>query len=139
VCLARQLRLDSVANGIWQYFKLIRVHAQGGAGAHFNIRCFDDAKGCLNADAWNIELTIPVSAKGHADLGPSLYAALVGARFGVHRTAGANIALAAGMFGSAFADVNRKAGRKAGSIYAALLKYGPDAICNGALPNFEDQ
>ena len=108
-------------------------------GVRFGVRCFDDAKGCLNADAWNLRATIPISKSGHHDFGPNVYGILVGARFGLKGSLLTNAAIIAATSSLAALKLKSEYGAMAATIYSALLAYGPTGICNAGLPNFTGQ
>ena len=110
----------------WGYLKFIRLNASATGYVNIDVHCTDTCR------QWDVHNRIGVSASGSFDVGPNLYATAIGL---LTRSpwlgGGANIAAAGGSLLSAEYRILKIANQRAAPILAALMAYGPTAICLG--------
>jgi hypothetical protein len=103
-------------------------HAAGFV--NIDVSCSSECKN------WEIHDKIDVEARGTVDVGPNLYAILIGLRFGPTAGVAGNVAIGGASILAAEHQFLSLANDKAGPIISAALKFGPTAICSGLSPGF---
>lgn len=114
----------------WGYVNFIRLHGRASGFINLDVRCDD---GC---DKWEVHDKISIEGQGFLDVGPNLYALIIGLRFGSVAGVGMNVALGGGGLLASELHYIKLAEEKAGPIISAALTLGPTAICLGSRPNY---
>lgn len=114
----------------WGYADFIRLHGHATGFVNIDVNCSSDCKN------WEIHDKVDVEASGDVDVGPNLYAILIGLRFGPIAGVAGNVAIGGASLLKAEHQLLSLANEKAGPIISAALKFGPTGICLGSSPEF---
>ncbi len=112
----------------WGYADFIRLHGHAAGYVNIDVSCSDECKD------WEIHDKLEVEAHGTVDVGPNLYAILIGLRFGPLAGVAGNIGIGGASLLAAEHRFLTLASEKAGPLISAALKYGPTGICMGLSP-----
>jgi hypothetical protein len=89
-----------------------------------------------NCENWEFHDKVEVEARGNVEVGPNLYAVLIGLRFGPIAGVAGNVAIGGASLLAAEHQFLSLADEKAGPIISAALRFGPTGICLGSSPGF---
>lgn len=113
----------------WGYIKFVRLYGHASGYVNIDIGC--TATDECGTDEWEIHQRLPVAINGHIDVGPNLYALIVGFRFGPVVGLTVNIVLAAGALLHAEYHFLSLLQNEAALILGEAASKGPTAICKG--------
>ncbi len=114
----------------WGYADFIRLYGHAAGFVNIDVSCSSECKN------WEIHDKVEMQARGHVDVGPNLYAILIGLRFGPLAGVAGNAALGGASLLAAEHQFLSLAHEKAGPIISAALRFGPTGICLGFSPGF---
>lgn len=109
----------------WGYAKFIRLFGHAAGFINVDVKCNSECK------EWEIHNKIIVEASGHYDVGPNIYAIIIGLRAGPVAGVGANVAIGGVALLAAEHHNLNLANEKAGPVISSILASGPTAICLG--------
>jgi RHS repeat-associated protein len=110
----------------WGYVKVIRIHGYIKGYINVDVICTDECR------TWEIHTSIPLEGSTHIDLGPNLYATIIGMRFGLWSAISVNIVLMGGNALYSEYKFLSQINKQAVQILRNLKENGPTAICLGS-------
>ena len=110
----------------WGYTKLVRLYGHATGFINLDVKCNDEC------NEWEVHDKISVEGQGYFDVGPNLYAIIVGLRAGPVAGVGMNVAIGGANLLAAEHHYLSLANEKAGLIISAALAVGPTGICLGS-------
>jgi len=120
-------KLVSPSWSSWGYAKFIRLFGHAAGFINVDVKCDSECK------EWEIHNKISVAARGYHDVGPNLYAIIIGLRAGPVAGVGANVAIGGAALLAAEHHYLDVAGEKAGPLISSIFTLGPTGICLGSL------
>jgi len=112
----------------WGYVELVTIHGRVSGTLSASVRC-TDTDDCGNTRQWTVSGSANPSYSGSINIGPNLYAALVGIRFGIYGSIAANIAIIIARLGYNLSSLYSAYGEIAVAAHREMVSRGPDAIC----------
>jgi RHS repeat-associated protein len=113
------------------YFKFLRIHLFIDGGVQATVKCTDDD----TCKSRTVDQVYELAFNSSVDVGPNLYGVGIGLIFGRYAGLSANLVLALAKVAYEANELYNKYGQYALIVTDALLKCGPDFICNHGFPS----
>lgn len=116
----------------WGYIKFVRVYIEGSAFVNIDVRCVMEDFGECGYEVtkeWEMHLKINRTQHGHIDLGPNVYASIIGLRFGWKGALFANYLIMSAVALQAEYQMLQKMNEELGPVMKQLMENGPTAMC----------